>query len=290
VGLVTVSALAADPPLGQLIYDLQGPDLKARAAARQYLVRRGAAAVPELMPLLSSKDAALAGSAMTILMDIGDRVSAPGGEDERRAVAKLYMQLLSPDRSREERILGLRLFERMAPVGWDMETLRTLGDHFKAMLSKDDPILRDKARTAMQRMGTPIARAGLRALLKDSEPAFQVALLNSLGELEDEKALPQIVELTTAGDPSVRAAAARALAWTGDPACLKAVREVIGRADATTRAESFDALARLLNAMEKKGATGRRWSRRIWTFWRRARGSSRMPPWRVWGGSGMARV
>ena len=72
--------LAAEPRLGDLVADLTGPDVRARAAARQLLPRQGVAAVPEMMPLLSSQDPAIAKAAFDVLMDIANEASAPGRE------------------------------------------------------------------------------------------------------------------------------------------------------------------------------------------------------------------
>jgi hypothetical protein len=60
--------------------------------------------------------------------------------------------------------------------------------------------------------------------------------------------------LTADGNPDVRVAAARALAWTGNPALLKPIRSVIAASDQTRLADAEDALLRLLFSMEGQPA------------------------------------
>ena len=65
------------------------------------------------------------------------------------------------------------------------------------------------------------------------------------------KASSSITRLGQYGNPQVRAAAARALAWTGEPLHLNCVRAVVAAADPDTRPDAQDALLRLLNRMER---------------------------------------
>ena len=76
--------------------------------------------------------------------------------------------------------------------------------------------------------------------------------MNSLGRLHDANSLELLTKLTRNANAKVRAAAAHALAWTGDPAYLKTVRSVVAAADPATRSEALDANLRLLNSMERQ--------------------------------------
>jgi len=247
----TLSAKATEPPLGNLIAALTGPDQRARAEARQRLPRHGLTAVPEILPLLASKDPVTAKAAFDILMDIGNDVSAPGRQEAARQFTVMIAPLIQTDRPTHERILGLRFFEQFMPTQWDVASLSPVVEAFKDMY-QGDPILREKARTTLQRVATPIARRGLIAAMKEGDSAFKADVLNSLGEMRDSAALKEIAEMLASSEPAIRAAAARAVAWTGDPAYLNPVKKVVATADAATKFEAMDALIRLTNTIEAK--------------------------------------
>lgn len=253
--LLACVSWGAEPPVGKLVRDLTGPDKRARATARQLLPRHGVSAVGELIPLLAQKDQVIAKAAFDILMDIGNEASAPGRGSERKRVTDRLMVLVGRDRPEAERIIGLQLLERLVPPGYDVGPI--------AAVLSEKPMLRDKARTALQRIGTPEARSALRRALGSGDPDFDCALLNALGELKNGESLDAIVHALKDPNPKVRAAAARALAWTGDPSHMKSVRRVIRTADEATRGEAMDAMVRLLNVMEARGGN---WQIVVWGY------------------------
>jgi HEAT repeat protein len=240
---------AAAPRIDDLVAALGGDDEQARAQARQLLARAGAEAVPKVLPLLEDDTAAVSAAAFQVLADIANEVSAPGREAERAAVTARLMELLAPGRSAALKIRGLRLLPVVVPPDADVGPVAAL---------LDDPELREKARAALEEMGTSPARAALRAHLMGADPKFTCALLNALGRLRDQGSLGAIARLLESDHPGVRAAAARALAWTGDPTYLSTVRTVVASADPATRADAGDALLRLLDAIARKGGDNRR--------------------------------
>lgn len=238
------AAVAAEPRLEELIAELTGPDELARARARQLLPRQGLGAAEAVLPYLTDADPATAKAAFDILFDIANRFWAPGRDPECRRMADLLMPLVGRGRTEQERVLGLRLLERTVPPGYDLGPI--------AALLGEEGILRDKARAALERIGTPEAAAALRRNFRRSDPEFQRAMLNSLATMEAEGSLADIAGWTKSPHPGVRAAAVRALAWTGNPKYLDTARGVVREADEATKAEATDALIRLLNAMETK--------------------------------------
>ncbi len=246
-GMVFASTVfgAIEPPLEKLAEDLKSSDMQVQAQARQVLSRKGPEAISVVLPLLHDKNPAVAQAAFDVLKYIGNMAAVPGREADCRQVVDQLMVLLQTDLSEQDRITGLRLLERIIPAGYDMGPIGTM--------LREKGELRDKARAALVRIATPEARAALREALREADPAFQCALLNSLGELCDRDGLKLVQELTTASDAAVRVAAARALAWTGDPVYLPVVYEVIRKADEPTRFTAFDALLRLTQAMADKG-------------------------------------
>jgi HEAT repeat protein len=227
-----------------LVAALGGDDERARSEARQLLPREGAAVVPKLLPLVKQDDPAVWRAASNVLADIANEVSVPGREAERDAVAAQLMTLVAADQPAAIKIRGLRLLPVVTPPEFDVGPVAAL---------LGDPELRDKARSALEEMATPKAREALRRRLESAEPGFASALLDSLGRLRDRDSLEAIARRAADDDPRVRAAAVRALSWTGDASYLKAARAVVGSADAGTRADAGDAELRLVDAVARKG-------------------------------------
>lgn len=239
-------ATAGEPPVTGLVADLQSGQPRAQARARQLLPRQGAAAVERVIPLLAHDDPVIAHAAFDVILETTNRVSVPGREADRREVTDLLMPLVEPSRPRELRIKGLRLLERLVPEGHQVQPIA-------AMMWEGDPILQDKARTVLERINTPNAAAALRSALAAADPAFQAAILNSLGQMRDEASLETIVTLCASDHPAVRAAAAAALAWTGNPVYLALADRVVRDADDATDLDARDARMRLLNVIETRG-------------------------------------
>lgn len=227
-----------------LIQALAGDDEAARVEARQLLPREGGAAAARLIPLLSHERQEVWRTAFNVLADIAHDVSAPGRESERIEVADNLMRLVSPETPPHAKELGLRLLPIALPEGYDVSPVAAL---------LRDPEFREKARAALELTGTAPARTALRDALENADPAFQCALLNSLAIVQDEAGLSVIEGYTRHSDERVRAAAARALAWTGRPRYLASLRRVHEEAGPATAFETGDALVRLADRMVHRG-------------------------------------
>jgi HEAT repeat protein len=223
-----------------LLGALRGDDEPARSLARQFLPREGAAVVPKLLPLLNENNPAVRDAAFNVLADIANEVSAPGREAERGSVARQLMELVRAENPGAIKRQGLRLLPIVIPPDADVSPVAAL---------LDDPKLRERARESLEEMATPRSTRALREQLPKADSKFACALLNSLGRLRDRDGLEAIAARLKSDDPAVRVAAARALAWTGDPAYLQGLREVASAADDATRGEAHDAGLRLLDAM-----------------------------------------
>ncbi len=235
---------ATEPPLRNLLEDFKGGNPQAQALARQRLPSLGLRVVPDMLQLLSGKDEKLSKAACDIILQLINDVSAPGREKDRKKLADQLVPLIAPDRSEKDKVAGLRLLERLVPPGYDVAPIAGL---------LSDNNLREKARTALQRINTGEARNALRSAVASADPLFQVALLNSLGEMKDAEGLEIIIRLAVVGTPEVQAAAIRALSWTGDPSYLALARSVRQNATGESRFDSFDATLRLLEAMTARG-------------------------------------
>ncbi len=242
---VTVSYAAdIDPSIRTLVNDLQSGDANTKAIARQMLPNHGVIAVPAMLSILNGNDPALAKAAYDIILQVVNDVSTPGRDKDRKKLTDILMPLVSKDRPEKERITGLRLLDRLVPPGYDVAPIA-------AMLA--EPALREKARTALQRIGTEEAQSALSSALSDADPAFQVALLNSLGELQDGESLEAILRLVVTGTPDVQPAAIRALAWTGNPSYLAMARSVRDNAKDNLKNDATDAILRLAGQVALKG-------------------------------------
>ncbi|MBI5092404.1 MAG: HEAT repeat domain-containing protein [Candidatus Hydrogenedentes bacterium] len=235
--LMAVAARGAD--VDGLVQALGGDDEIARSQARQFLAREGANAVPKVLPLLSSPDANVWNAAFNVLADLATAVSTPGREEEREAVTNDLMTLVAPSQSAEIKERGLRLLPLVIPEGHSVAPVAAL---------LKDPELKEKARAALQESGTAVACKALVAALSKAGPDFQCALLNSIGALHNEKSVSAVARYTKSKDAKVRAAAARALSWTGSAARAKSVETVYGNATPDTAFDAADAMIRLADA------------------------------------------
>ncbi len=243
--VVTVSLAAdIDPAIRSLVNDLQSGDAPTKAIARQLLPNHGLVAVPAMISIMNGNDPALAKAAYDIILQVVNDVSSPGREKDRKKLTDMLMPLVSKDRPEKERITGLRFLDRLVPPGYDVSPIA-------AMLT--EPALREKARTALQRIGTEEAQAALSSALSNADPEFQIALLNALGELQDSESLDAILRLAVTGAPEVQPAAIRALAWTGNPSYLATAESVRDNAKDNFKNDATDALLRLVERVAQKG-------------------------------------
>ncbi len=249
--LALASIAIAQPTIGSLVSDLAGPDDHDRVVARQLLPREGMDALPALIPLLDRKEPHIAKAAYTVIWDILNEAARPGLETDRARATDLLMALLLDEKSAEIRTTALKLLAIAVPEGYDVGPIARL---------LQDAELREEARTTLERIATPQACAALRVAIGDADPQFACVLLNALGHLKDAESLPSICKLAGHTEPRVRAAAARALAWTGDPRLAEVVCRV---RDESTPDTAFEATVAVLELAEAMAETGRDWNRAI---------------------------
>ena len=245
VAIALFTGLAKASMADDLVAALAGNDEQARALARQRLPREGIDVVPKLLPLLGQENAAVREAAYQVLADMANEASAPGRSADRAAMTAQLMTLVQPDQPLPIKVQGLRLLTIAVPPDGDVSPLAAL---------LDDRDVREKARESLEEIATAPSKTTIRDHLAKADPDFACALLNSLGRLHDRDGIETIAAMTRNGNPKVRAAAARALAWTGDPAHLKSVQSVIAAADPETRSDANDALLRLLASMSRQAS------------------------------------
>jgi HEAT repeat protein len=241
------SAASAAPALDELVANLGGQDELARAEARQLLPREGAKAVPAVLPLLASEDPAVWNAAYNVLSDLANEVSASGREEEQQETARHFMTLIAPEQPDTVKERGLRLLPIVVPEGFDVAPVA-------AML--EDADWRERARTALQQIGSHESAEELAKAVQASEPDFQCALLNALAFLHAPEGLGEAERLAASSDPRVRAAAIRTLAWTGDTKYVELAMEVLGKADDAGRRETADAVLLLADAAAERNDFG----------------------------------
>ena len=251
IGLCLV-VLAADaggvppPSLEMLVNQLAGGGDAALVEVRQMLPRHGAAAVPKIAPLLAHDDPAIWRTTFNIIADIANEASVRGREADRAAITDSLMPMLDPEQPKHIKQRALRLLAIVAPDGADLQPIA-------ALLTGDDPELRENARAALQEMGTGGAAMELCAALEGADAAFQRDLLRAIAAIGDPRCALSAHQLTGSEDAVVRAAAARALCWIGDPALIRPLLAVWQAADDATRFEAGDALLRLADAIVRQG-------------------------------------
>ncbi len=236
------SSLAGD--IGQYVRMLGGDDEADRALARQMLPREGAAAIPELLPLLSNERAEVWNAAFKVIEDIANGVSVVGKEKERTEVTRQLMTLIEPSQTFILKERGLRLLPCCIPDDYDLRP-------FAALLR--DPELREKARACLVETGTSKAAGVLSDQLYQADDDFAVALLDGLAAIRDPKHLPPVLRMTDHKSPKVRAAALRAVAWAGVVDHIKIADRVLGKADEATSWETYDAVLRLADGIATRG-------------------------------------
>lgn len=245
LALALLIPIGASARVHEYVEMLGGPDEPNRFLARQHLRRHDPErVVPHILPLLEHDDQHVWRAAFQTLSDIANAVTVAGREEEQAFVTAQLMTLLAPDRSDHAKEQGLRLVPFVAPDQFDLGPIARL---------LDNPDMREKARAALEEMKTPSAAAVLADALGRYDANFTRACLLALARVQDEHTLPAVKAMTDHGDPAVRSAAARALAWTGDVLLIRRLEGVANRADAETAWEAYDGLLRLADAIAERG-------------------------------------
>lgn len=237
-------AASAQYPRHELLRMMRSGDAKERAIARQLLPREGVEVVDDVLPALADPSEPVWRTASNILTDLGNELSSPGFAAERVRYSDLLLARLAVKPNQDEAARLLRIVPIALPEGTDVAPVA-------AYLV--DPELRVNARDALQLAGTTESKAALRSALDGADGTFALALIDALDKLRDPAARKQLTARMRDRDPAIRAAAARALAWTGDTSLISAYRDVIKNATPATRIEAGNAILLLADAVATRG-------------------------------------
>ena len=251
----SLMSFAEKPSLDAMIQGLAGDDEKARAVARQMLPHESVSVVPMIVPLIGHESEAVWRATFNVLADFANEVSVPGREKERVAVTTALMTLVAPEKPVEIKEPGLQLLSLVVSEGFDISPIGAL---------LEDPEMRERARGALQIMGTRQARGALRSALSSADPVFVPALIDSLEKMRDEGSTPVLTTLLSNEIAEIRSAAARALSHTGDAKLIPAFRVVRRRATPETDFEATNSFLMLGDSIAEKG-TNLDMSRRIYS-------------------------
>ena len=257
----TVTVLLAMPLLAYgapdtktLLAQLGSSDDQARAEARQLLPYRDLKAVaPGAIALLSHEDQGVSWAAMRVVEDLANQTTVPGREEDRQYITGLLMALLAPEQPDALKKTALRLLPPVLPGGYPLSAMA-------ALLQGGDAIMREKARAALQEIGTSDAAATIAAALDSAGPDFQTALLYALAAMKQANTLPDAERLLRSPEDDVRAAACHALAWNPRKTNLQRIAEVHEAMEGKARFQTGLALLRQVDALM---AVGGYWPRVI---------------------------
>ncbi len=239
------SAAAADT-LDALVAQLAGNDPVAQCNARVMLRQRHDARVaPKLAALLGNENEQVWRAAFNALADQANMVGVAGRETDRLVVTDAIMALMAPGTSDHVKRQAMRLLPLVVPEGYDVSPVAA---------QLDNPDLRERARKALQHIGTEASAKALRTYLPKADPAFQAAILHALDMMSRKSSIGTFAEYAAdSHPPEVRVAAALALSRTGDPRWLPALRAVREGANDATLFDATDALLRLADNMAENG-------------------------------------
>ncbi len=246
--LVAFSSYAADPgapvTVDTLVQDLGGADKAARVTARQLLPKQSIEAVPKLFPLLNSENPDALWAAMRVLEDFANQVGVAGREKERQKVTDAIMTLLAKEQSPVSREKGLRLLPLVVPEGYDVAPMAAL---------LRDAEWREKARESLSLLNTHEARKALADVLKETDDAFRVAVLDGFAVTKHAENVKPALAWAKEGTPEVRLAAARALAWTADMKLVPLFQSIRTEVPDALRKDAEDILLRLADNLARSG-------------------------------------
>jgi len=238
-----IPGVMAEPSVRALVDALQG-DPAARVEAAALLPRYGVEPLPLLFPLLTNQSPTVAKAAENVVWDISCQAARPGQEADAREATRLLLERLAQETGERQRRHILRCLSVVVPEGYDIGPLGEL---------LNDPAQREPVRTTLERIATTEAKRALREAVDERDPDFTVALLNSLAQLRDAEALPVARKMLSHGSAEVRVAAARAVAWCGDPVDAVALLAVRDCATPETTQDATDAVLMLADAMAERG-------------------------------------
>ncbi len=240
VAAVTTPAATFD----EHVQNLRGNNDPLRSLARQWLPREGAKAVRPVLPLLFHEDPAISWAAVNVIKDIANDVSVPGREAEREVVATALLDALAGTDVQDHQFTLLRILPIVIPEGADVSAISTL-------LYQENT--RERARRALEETNTAEARAALRGALPAADATFACALMDALARTGDTEAYPLLKDKLSSGTDAEKAAAALALAASGDPALAPELLSLCKTIDINARPDAEDAALRLAQSLSTGG-------------------------------------
>lgn len=184
--------------------------------------------IDEMIPKLANPDVPARYSAQMQLQDLASSVSKPGNAGEREALG-IGLAARAADESvpQPARVWIVRQLEYMGGA----EAVEAL----TRVLNGADAELKECARRALEKNPAPAASQSLRAALeKGGDTAWEIGLINSLGQRRDAGAV-QLIAARLKNAPAAWAAA-QALGRIATPAALDLLRAEIGRNPAASQA------------------------------------------------------
>ena len=227
--LLASRSLAADAPPdpnAKLIAELRGEGEAIQRSAQEWDAAH-AQLLAALLPKLGSDNLDERQNAQQPYQAICWRAARPGADAERAAATKAIAARLAPDLPEATLTFLLAQLENIGRA----ESV----DAVAALLDHASPLVRERARCALQKNSAPEASARLRAALaKAEDPAWRIALINALGTRQDKASVAPLIKLAADKDEAVRSAAVEALARIGDKAAATAIADA-SKAAATVR-------------------------------------------------------
>jgi HEAT repeat protein len=162
-------------------------------------------------------------------------VAASGPEQLARAAAKALSSLGRREPDAVKSVLSMLELDQPGSAALTELIGEISGDEsftkLSAAISADDSRIRIAAITAFVKIGGSRAAEQVGLALADENVEVQAAAARALGELRDDEGRPVAIEellmTLTAADPSVRAAAARALAGAGETRAIEPLRDLL---------------------------------------------------------------
>ncbi len=235
----------ASPTIDMLAADLaSGDDGPRQVRARQLVPLCGGEVAWKMLPLLEDERTLVSFAALRVLEDVIHQAAASGNEADREQAAAAVLSMTAPKASDKLKLTGLRLLPYVLQEEHSLV-------HVAALLQRED--FREPARAALEAAGTRTALAVLCDALPGADASFKVDLLRAIAAFEVGNQCSRVLPLLEDASPSVRAAALRALARTGDPALLPQARRICAAVEEEDAFDAWDGWLRLADALAERG-------------------------------------
>lgn len=241
-------AAAGTGEQARLLEGLRSGEEARLVEARQLLPLAGTDVLEPVLDLLGHENEHVWRAARNILADIANATAAVGYEEENRFVSRTLVRRLGLTDSAQLQEQIMRLLPLSAREDTDLGPVA-------AILQSEDAVMKEKARACLIEIRTTHAATVLAEALEAAPPEFRVALLDGLARVKSDATLDAIAQRTADADPAVRVAAARALAWSGDPAYRDTVKGTVDQATPSTKEDAWHACLVYAHAMGQRGGS-----------------------------------